>query len=220
MPVAFHASSTGAGDGVSGNTTTITKPTVSAGDILICTIGVNEATTAGTSTKVRIYNWWSLQSNSTLGFVYTAGTGSSNISWQCLSFSGVDNVNPIDVAGTGNSNTGASTISVTTFNTITEAALEVFGICDWNGGSSFTNSSFNFVLTSNSTNCQSATGYAKTATSPGGATGAFTITDGAASSGNILCFQQWALRPQENPEARGKPYGLSGGRQMQQLLAG
>jgi hypothetical protein len=208
--ITFHNSTTGTDHApVLPKTETITKPTVSTGDILICSFATNAGTTAGTvtgpagwtligsaitSTKVWIAVWVALQSVANLGFTANAAVGAADLSWEVASFTGVDNVTPIDATGTGSSNTGANSISVATFNTVTDKSLELFCIANFNGANTFTQASFN-ILASSPTNCQMALCYAKAATSPAGATGAFTVNDSAAASGNILCYQQFALRP-------------------------
>ena len=210
MAIAFHASSTGTAHANAG-TTTITKPTVSAGEILVVALGVNSSGTCKTyaapsgwtqigpaggilQSQVRIQLFWALNNPASLAFTVSGGAGVQDESWACASFSGVDTTTPVDATGTGNGNTGSGTISVATFNTVTDQALELFGIVDWNAGSTFSQASFN-ILASSATNCQMALCYAKSATSPAGATGAFTVTDNAGATGNFLAYQQFALKP-------------------------
>jgi hypothetical protein len=204
-PIGFRNSTQGQINNPVG-TITITKPTVVAGDILVVEFGINGGISAASVTApagwtqigstihnshVTVQAFWALQSVAALGFTFVGG-GSQDLTWKCGTFRNVDNVNPIDAVGTGNSNTGSATISVATFNTVTNNALEMFAICDWNSGA-FTQASFNIDPTPTSFNA-SALCYAKAAQATAGATGAFTVSDSGSATGQVLCYQQWALR--------------------------
>lgn len=221
--VAFHASATGTEHNTTG-AKTVTKPTVSAGDILICEFGVNNATTANTvtapagwtrigstitSTKVRTDVWWALQSVASTSFTVNAdGAGSGDWSYTCSSYSNVDNTTPIDATGTGNSNTGANSISAATFNTATDRALELIAITNWNGGAVFSATGFS-VVASATTNCQTACLYGTSVVTPAGATGGKTVNDSASATSNILCYQQFALRPAASATTAPPPFHRS-----------
>ncbi len=148
MAVSFHASATGTG--TTTGSQTVTKPTVSAGDILVVVWGRNNGTTAGTvtapagwtrvgltitSTKVRTDVWWAAQDVASTAFTVVAdGSGGIGWSYVCASFSGVDTTTPIDATGTGNSNTGAASITPANYTSATAGALPLVGITDWNAG--------------------------------------------------------------------------------------
>lgn len=235
MAVAFHNSSTGTTHNPAvASTVTITKPTVSAGDVLVCEFGNNGGTTAQSmtapagwtqigstisSTKVKTQAWWALQSVAALGFTVGAdGAGSSDVSWTCLSFSGVDNTTPIDATGTGNSNTGANNVTPANYTDVTDGALPLVAITNWNGGGVFTSTGFT-VVPSATTNCQTATLYANAAVSGAGATvTGVQINDSASATGNILCYQQFALRPAASA-ASYLPNDLAHAPRFQPLLA-
>ncbi len=217
MAIAFHASGTGTFTNVvNGGSVAPTKPAVSTNDILIIAFGLNAGTvsppsiTAPTgwtligsqitggagSSGAGVSMYWALQSVASLAFTANRpGATTLDVEYVIASFSGVDNVTPIDATGTGTTNSGSATISIATFNTVTDQALEVFGITDWNGSSTFSQASFNILPSGTPATIQGALCYAKNPTTPAGGTGAFTLTDNAGASGNVLAYQQFALRP-------------------------
>jgi len=219
MAVVFHATSTGTSHNPSSGNLSITKPTTTAGDVLICEWGINGGTTAGTlatpsgwtligaaisSTKVKTYVFWALESVATLAFAYTVGAGTGDVSWTCTSFSGADPTTPIDATGAGSSNTGAASITPANYSSVTDQALPLVAVTNWNGGGVFTSTGYT-VKPSATTNCQTALLYRNTAVSPAGTVTGVSIADSAGASGNILCVQQFALRP--DLAAGGAPWG-------------
>ncbi len=208
--ITFNTSSTNGGTGQATGTITITKPlSLLPQDVLVISWCLNQGTTAGTlatpagwtligssiaSTKVRIYQYWALQSVSTLGFVYTAGTGtSSDFSWVCAAFTGVNNTTPIDSTGTGSSNTASASITTLTYSTVHANALPLISFGDWNGGT-VTAPSYN-VLSSNIVNTADTLLYSTTPVASPGTVAAVVINSGGAASGQINCYQQFALNP-------------------------
>lgn len=174
-------------DNGNGTSTTITPPSGAT------RIGARTPVSSG-STRIVLDAFWFYGSQSSLGFT-NSNTGSSiQQGWVALAFSGVDQTNIIDVADTAgtNSNTGAASLTVNGVTIATDQAMDCIACCDWNSG--VVSSSGFAVVENGHTNAMAAMLYNTTPKSTG-ATGTATLSDTAASSGQMIAAIRFALKP-------------------------
>jgi hypothetical protein len=211
--ITFRASSSGDLASVTA-TTTITKPAGAASnDILVVAFGTDKASnvahtitpssgwsriaaqvsqTNGASQIVLHDGFWSLGSNTNLGFTNSV-TGTIQQGWVCGAFPGVDNTNPIDVQNaTGEKNTAAATLSLATLTTVRDQSLPCVLCADWSGGV-FSATGYN-VAENGHTNASAALLYATTPLGALTAMGALTLTNTLGTSAQILTAIRFALR--------------------------
>jgi hypothetical protein len=190
-------------------TVTITKPSGTAStDILVVTFTLNQPTMGSTvatpagwtliapavsgAVKTRVYAFWALGSVSALGFSVTVGSGSLNLGYLVLAFTGVDNTTPIDVAGTGDVSAGAASVTMSAITIATDQAWDCAVGTDWNEG---TVTITNFTVKQNANaNCDAAFCYNTTGKSIGG-TGTAVFNDSATNVAQELATLRFALRP-------------------------
>jgi hypothetical protein len=196
-----------------GATVTITKPTGTAStDILIICLGEGWASgsamtvtapsgwtsvgnlTAGSNPRnIRCACFWSLGSNTNLGFTVTNGS-TNTLGWVCVGFTGVDNTTPIDATGTTNSSTAASSLTTNAVTVVTDQAWHVIAAGDWLGKIPFTATSF--TEKNNAGVNESAMILYNTTPKGTGSTGTVVIndSDGTATS-QVIAGIPFALRP-------------------------
>lgn len=212
MSISFHASSRASSpisNPNNGSTLTLTKPSVSAGDILIAAIFVNLAsasatltyspptgwTQIGTTAKeastdtVQVQLFWALQSVSSLGFTAAvSGATSRDVDWVVSSWSGVDNTTPIDAIGT-NATGSASSVTLSSFSCGSNVQ-PVWAICDFAGGV-FTATGYTVLPTATPGTIAGAQGYDNSAVSS--TCPAVTIHDSAGAT--LLAASIFTLNP-------------------------
>lgn len=195
----------------------ISLPSFSAGDIFVVIMGINGATTpltlaAGTNwveigtaggasvSHVRIQAFVCTTPGSAgTSFAVSGGSGTQDIGYVCVPWSGVDTTTPIDSTGTAGTSTSNANVTVGPDTIVNSGSLMCGGVVDWNAGSTFSTNSgsattylldngspVNFVAT-----CQCAQWY-KNATDDGAS---FSIHDNAGATGNFLAAICWALKP-------------------------
>lgn len=192
------------------NTVTITKPTGTAStDILVAVFAVDLGGTPGTiatpsgwtaiaasvpNSTIRLYGFWSLGSNATLGFGHTQGSFADDVGWVCVGFTGVDNTTPIDATGTTNTSTGSATLVTNAVTVATANAWHCIAVCDWNAGAGEFSASGFTPKQNAATHAISALLYNTTPKSTG-STGTATITSATGASGQLFAGMPFALRP-------------------------
>lgn len=166
---------------------TITAPTAPSGWTLVNSV-IN-ITTGGN--RVSCYVWWSLGSNTNLGFtiptdkVYDVGTVT-------LGFTGVDNTTPIDATGTANSTTVAASITSNAVTIATANAWHVVSLASWVGG---TWSGTGFTVKQNAGSNEDGTCAYNTTPKSTGSTGTVSFSTTGGSTNQILIAIPFALRP-------------------------
>lgn len=206
--------STGTKSGDAANTGNITVTlgsAVTATDVIVCIVAAdcntNNTCTFSTPTgwtqigstiglirggvnSVSVAAFWALGNVSNLTFTVT-GTH-TDTGYITTAFLGVDNGTPIDVTGTGNSNTGANTISVTGYTVADNNSWPIICVGDFNNGSE-TAAGYSQLLNAN-VNCNACILY-DTSGAAAGPLATLTLTDSASATNQILCYQQFALKP-------------------------
>lgn len=136
--------------------------------------------------------YWSLGSNTNLGFTRTANVGGT-VGWEMVAFLGCDTTTPIDATGTANSSTANNATLTTNLVTIATAnAWHCIGFLDWLGG---TFSATGFTNAENAAANESAALLYNTTPKSTGSTGTVVVTSSAGTSGQVLIGIPFALRP-------------------------
>lgn len=155
-------------------------------------IGARVSQTNGGAEIVQVDVFWALGNVALMGYLNSITGSNVQQGVVCAAFSGVDNTNPIDVAGTGNSSTGVSTLVTNAITIVTNQSWHMIGSGDWTGGSAQTATGFT-VSENAHANAATCLLYNTTPKSTG-STGTVTVNAGSGST-QIIVGQPFALAP-------------------------
>jgi hypothetical protein len=218
--VTFRNSTTQDLGGASAGTVTVVKPTGTLStDVVLLVFGIGQPTAqtsitysapagwnalagspsvfdSGGNGKFGVYVWWAFGNvNFANVFTQTAGSNSFALGVVCMSFSGCDQTNPVNVTGTFQNNTNSATISVNAITTTIDRCLEVImGTGGGAGGTTWSATGFTDIANAGAQQVTNGL-YANAVTTPKGSTGAVTVTTTAGSSGQVFLVVAVALSP-------------------------
>ena len=196
-----------------GATVTLTLPSgVVTGDVLVAILGSSKDGVGGTCGWTAPVGWtriganvvqdnafgrsaidvfWALGNVASLTFTKSGTVG--YFGYVCVAYTGVDNTTANDAAGTGNGNTGATSLTTNEVTVVTNQAWHIIGVATWNSGT-FSATGFTVEQTPGST-AQCAGQLYNTTPKEVGSTGTVSVSSTASGTNQIFVAQPFALRP-------------------------